>query len=171
MSRRLWGPALIGALLLGMSAMPTSALAQTGSAARQPSRSVALTNSQFASQVLARINLRRHKIGCGALRSNPALATSARRHTSMMVRDNDLSHQLGGEASLAPRIVSAGYKPWRILAENLAWGPPTPNDIFLMWLHSPQHRANMQNCSLRDGGVGVTYAGGHAWVTLDLGRH
>lgn len=172
MSRRLWGSALIGLVLLGLSALPFSALSSASASAG--SRSIAaptITPAQFESRVLTRINEHRVKIGCRALRNNADLHVAARRHNNAMIRTNDMSHQLPGERGLAARIVAAGYTPWRELAENLAWGGQSPGEVFQMWLHSAPHRRNMEDCSLRDAGLGVGYSQNRPWVTIDFGRH
>jgi uncharacterized protein YkwD len=88
-----------------------------------------------------------------------------------MATARTLSHRLPGEAYFSTRIVRAGYTPWRILAENIAWGTRSPSIIFGSWMRSPMHRANIDNCRLRDIGLGVSYGGGYAWVTMDLGHH
>jgi uncharacterized protein YkwD len=71
---------------------------------------------------------------------------------------------------LQVRAVNAGYTNWRLLAENLAWGQSTPRQVFRDWVHSAGHRANLDNCRLRDIGLGVVIRGGRPWVTQDFGR-
>ncbi len=172
MSRRLWGSALIGLVLVGVSALPVSALSSaSASSSRSSAAAPTITPVQFETRVLTRINEHRVKIGCRALRTNSALQLAARRHNAAMIRANDLSHQLPGERGLAARIVRAGYTPWRELAENLAWGGQTPAETYSMWLHSAPHRRNMEDCGLRDAGVGVGYSQNRPWVTIDFGRH
>ena len=75
------------------------------------------------------------------------------------------------EPAIDVRAVNAGYTNWRILAENLAWGQATPRAVFRDWMHSPGHRANLDNCRLRDVGYGVVIRNGRPWVTGDYGRH
>ncbi|MCW2754997.1 MAG: hypothetical protein JWQ32_2408 [Marmoricola sp.] len=170
MSRRLCGSTLIGCVLIGMSALPASALSSPASSSAAVAAPT-ITTAQFESRVLARINERRVRIGCGALRNNTALKLAARRHNAAMIRVGDLSHQLAGEPGLVSRIVVAGYKPWRELAENLAWGGQTPGETFWMWMHSAPHRRNLQDCALHDAGVSVGYSHNRPWVTIDFGRH
>ena len=96
---------------------------------------------------------------------------AATRHTSRMADQRELSHRLSGEADLASRITAAGYRNWRMLAENLAWGQASPRAVLRAWVHSPGHRANLDNCRLRDIGIGVEIRSGRPWVTADFGRH
>jgi uncharacterized protein YkwD len=116
------------------------------------------------------INNRRAKIGCPRLTYNSYLAYAARQHTSRMVAAQQVSHQLSREASLASRITAAGYTPWRLLAENLAEGTRTPWSTYALWMNSPGHRANIQNCSLRNAGLGVAWYNNTSWDTIDFGR-
>ena len=48
----------------------------------------------------------------------------------------------------------AGYR-FRIVAENVAAGRLTPESAVQGRMESPEHRANILNCALRDTGVGV----------------
>jgi uncharacterized protein YkwD len=144
-----------------------TAVATTGSTGRVAQ----LSTTDFTTRLLSLINARRHKVGCPAVKANAALTRSARTHDGLMVAARNFTHQLPHEASLAPRIVRAGYANWTALAENLAIGTGTPAGIFSIWMASTLHRQNIQRCTYRDAGIGVGYVGGQPWVTLDLGRH
>ena len=134
-------------------------------------RAMQYTTAQFESRLMAQVNSRRTKVGCPKLRLHASLRASSRAHTTRMADRHTLSHQLSGEASFDVRITRAGYRNWRMLAENIAYGSPSPAQLFSSWLHSAPHRKNIQNCGLRDVGVGVSYADGLAWATMDFGRH
>jgi uncharacterized protein YkwD len=129
-----------------------------------------LSAGEFERRLFARINTRRDARGCREFRLNAALQLAARRHTALMVDAHELSHQLPGEAGLATRVARAGYTNWRILAENLAWGQSSPRAVFRAWVASAGHRANLDNCRLRDLGIGVIVRNGRPWVTADFGR-
>lgn len=116
------------------------------------------------------INNRRTVVGCAKLAYNGYLAYAARQHTSRMVSAQTLSHQLSREASLGTRVTNAGYTNWRMLAENLAYGPTSPWGVYTLWMGSSPHRANIENCSLRDAGLGVAWVNGKSWSTIDFGR-
>jgi uncharacterized protein YkwD len=145
-------------------AAPTTGGATAGTASL-------ISTQTFEQRLLARTNHRRALHGCRALRSNTSLVTAARLHSARMSIQSDLSHRLGGEPDLVGRAVSAGYTPWRMLAENLAWGQSTPRAMFRAWVASPAHRANLDNCRLRDVGIGVVFRDGRPWATSDFGRH
>ena len=159
---------LVGLLCIGSAALLVSP-AQARDA-RSLRATTTLTAAQFESRLLTRINIRRAHHGCRALRLNAALQLAARRHSTLMSRDGQLSHRLAGEADLVTRVVQAGYTHWRIVAENLAWGQTSPRAVFLAWVRSAGHRANLDDCRLRDVGVGVVIRNGRPWVTADFGR-
>ncbi|HET6167970.1 MAG TPA: CAP domain-containing protein, partial [Marmoricola sp.] len=151
--------------------------ATTAESAQATSRAVGaqtvssiLASGEFETRLFNRINHRRANHGCRAFRSNAALTLASDRHSRLMVSAGDLSHQLRGEAGLGTRVTQAGYTHWRIIAENLAWGQSTPRAVFRAWVHSAGHRANLDNCRLRDIGISVVISGGRPWVTADFGR-
>lgn len=170
MHRRTWGTSfLLGLLVLtslvGMDTGPASA--QTAST--QTMSGVSLP-TKFESDILMYINNHRAAIGCPRLTYNSYLAYAARKHTSRMVQAQQVSHQLPGESAFSTRITTAGYTPWRLLAENLAYGPRTPWSVYALWMNSPPHKANIQNCGLRNAGLGSAYIDGRSWDTIDFGR-
>jgi uncharacterized protein YkwD len=171
-TKRLWLSmlvVLVSASTGSLTATSAHAEAHAASSGRRTG-STTFGASDFESWLLAKTNVRRARHGCRPLRSNAALTVAARLHSARMSAENMLSHQLSDEAGLVPRIVGAGYTNWRLLAENLAWGQSTPAEVFHDWVHSPLHRANLDNCRLRDVGFGVVVTGGQPWVTQDFGR-
>ncbi|MGO4257428.1 CAP domain-containing protein [Marmoricola sp. RAF53] len=174
MLRRMVLPVLPVLVLVLLGPVGTPAEAISGRteppAATRSSATSQYTTAQFENRLLSRVNARRARIGCAKLRLVPTLTSAARGHSARMANSRSLSHQLSGEASFSTRITRAGYRNWRILAENIVYGDPQPPLLYNAWLHSPKHRANMDNCRLRDVGVGVSYAGGLAWATMDFGR-
>jgi uncharacterized protein YkwD len=179
--RRMWASVL---MVLLCSSVVAATTAPAGATTRSPASgsataragasgvaSVTMTPDRFEYRLRVLTNAHRERIGCRALRLNAALLLAARRHSALMSAQDDLSHRLAGEPDLVGRAVSAGYTSWRILAENLAWGQATPRAVFRDWMHSPGHRANLDNCRLRDVGYGVVIRNGRPWVTGDYGRH
>lgn len=170
-TRWLWSASLLGLVTMFLiPAAPVRASSETG-AATSRSAVGALTAEYFETRLFARTNYRRVARGCRPLRLDPSLALAAQRHSDLMSAEADLSHRLAGEGDMVTRDVAAGYTHWQILAENLAWGQATPRAVFRAWLLSPEHRANLDNCRLRDVGFGVSITGGRPWVTADFGRH
>ena len=167
-NRTWWLLGLVCASLFLVTPPVTAASSAPSSAAR--ATYVTMSPTTFESRLLVRTNYRRVHHGCAALRLNLPLVSSARLHSSRMSSANDLSHRLAGEGDLSVRAVSAGYTHWRLLAENLAWGQSAPRAVFRAWVASPGHRANLDNCRLRDVGFGVVIRNGRPWVTADFGR-
>lgn len=167
MHRRAWGTSLLLGLLVLTSTLPASAR----SVATQTSfRTTVSAPTTFESQLLGYINHRRAMIGCAKLSYSSYLAYAARQHTARMIAAQEISHQLAREPSLASRITSAGYTPWRLLAENLAEGTRGSWGTYQLWMHSPPHRANIQNCGLRNAGIGSSWSNDVTWNTIDFGR-
>jgi uncharacterized protein YkwD len=156
-------PMLMGLLCAAASVLPLPSASARASY-------TTLTATQFENRLLTRTNARRENHGCRALRLNSALVLAARRHSTRMAEQRTLSHRLPGEAGLGARVTRAGYVNWRLLAENLAWGQSTPGEVFHAWVTSAAHRANLDNCRLRDVGIGVVIRNGRPWVTEDFGR-
>lgn len=112
--------------------------------------------ASFSAQVIALTNVERRRImgeGCPALVSNRALSRAATRHATDMARRNYFSHTSPGGTTFIRRIRWAGYRPRRV-AENIAAGQPSPEDVVRVWMESPGHRANVLDCELHEIGVG-----------------
>ena len=172
--RRAWLPVPVEFLCLASAALAAPAAQAVPAPAAggdSAARATGLSADEFEHRLFTRINNRRDRQGCRAFRLNSALGIAAARHTARMADQRELSHRLSGEADLASRITAAGYRNWRMLAENLAWGQASPRAVLRAWVRSPGHRANLDNCRLRDIGIGVEIRSGRPWVTADFGRH
>ena len=168
MHRRAWGTSLLLGLLVLASTMPASARSVTTQTSTRTTAVSAPT--KFESDLLSLINRRRVSIGCSALTYRSTLAYAARQHTSRMIAAQQISHQLYREPSLATRVTNAGYTPWRWLAENLAEGTRGPYATYVLWMGSAPHRANIQNCTLHNAGIGSAWSNDVTWNTIDFGR-
>jgi hypothetical protein len=107
------------------------------------------------------------------------LERSAAEHSQNMAMHDFFGHQGMDRSSPWDRIEAVGYDTWTLLAENVAGGYATPQEVVEAWLDSPDHRANMLNADLREAGAGYffeaedTYPGEawgyqHYW-TLNMG--
>jgi len=168
--KRLWLSLLVVLASAGTGALSVSGAEAARSVRAVDGRTAMASVADFDSRLFARTNARRARHGCRPLRLDASLVTAAEQHGLRMVAERDLSHQLPGELPIQGRAVAAGYTRWRILAENLAWGQTTPAEVFRDWVRSPEHRANLDNCRLRDVGISTILAAGRPWVTEDFGR-
>ncbi len=112
--------------------------------------------ASFSAQVIALTNAERRNSmgeGCPDLVPNRALSNAASNHAADMARRNYFSHTSLSGRTYIRRIRNAGYRPQRV-AENIAAGQQSPEDVVRTWMSSPGHRANILDCGLREVGVG-----------------
>lgn len=167
-----WSILLVVAFVsaLGWSTVPSSAHAVAAAPTTATAGSLPVINSLFESRVVTLTNQRRAARGCPPLRVRSTLRYAARKHTIAMAKAGVLSHRLSGEPRLGRRITLAGYRDWRIVAENIAAGFLSPSSVVRAWMRSPGHRANILDCRLRHIGVGVALHGTRLWWTQNFGR-
>ena len=136
-------------------------------------------SSDFAARVIARTNMYRTQHGCPALTPNPALTSAAQAHSEDMATHDFVGHNSSDCVTIGNRIRAAGYS-YSLLAENIAWGQQSPEQVVDMWFNetppNDAHRQNILNCALRDVGVGYVYLGNdpgnvtaHTYWTEDFG--
>jgi uncharacterized protein YkwD len=117
---------------------------------------ITTTRPTTAQQVVNLINQARISHGCQPFNVSPQLSAAAQAHSQDMAINNFLGHNGSDGSSLGERLTRAGYK-WRMVAENIAAGQPTPEAVVVSWMSSGSHRANILNCALRDIGIGYYY--------------
>jgi uncharacterized protein YkwD len=140
-----------------------------------------LTLHQMRSSELCLINRVRAHYGLHPLAYNAELRDSATGHSDSMVVHRYFAHE-GPGGSVDSRISRAGYLDKGVqdfeIGENIAAGSGhdgSPWQIFVDWMHSPPHRANILDPSFRDAGVGVARGfplgggGAAATYTVDFG--
>jgi uncharacterized protein YkwD len=124
-------------------------------------------------------NFARQKSGLVELGNASSLDHSAVRKTDDVLRCNTFSHYACGR-QFTYWMQRSGYlaaRCWRA-GENLAWGTGdlgSVRQIFIAWLHSPEHRANLLG---RYSQIGVAlsvgnlegHSGAHVW-TQEFGSH
>ena len=124
-------------------------------------------------------NFARKHDGLGRLGNAAALDTSATRKSADILRCDNFSH-FACDRPFTYWMQRSGYlaaRCWRA-GENIAWGTMsqgTVRSIFVAWLHSPEHRANMLG---RYSQIGIALSVGslegnseaHVW-TQDFGSH
>ena len=100
------------------------------------------------------INDHRRTVGCKPLIWNDAAARVAEQHSADMVRRNFFSHTNPDDESPFDRMRSADIV-FRRGAENIAAGQRTGPEVFRSWISSAGHRRNIENCDLREHGIGL----------------
>ena len=110
------------------------------------------TLTQAESSLLTAMNEARLANGLQPLRADARLERAARAHSSKMLRTGTFRH-----GAFNARIRRTGVRARRV-GENLAWGQGSlsaARSIVVMWLASPEHRANLLHAGYRMVGVGA----------------
>ena len=137
-------------------------------------QTAALANpEQVRSAMLARANAERAVAGLPPLTLDPRLNSAAQRHAEDMLHRSYYSHFSPDGSAPADRVRRSGYAA-RLVAENIARGPYTVNEVMDNWLASPEHRRNLLHPGFTELGVGVAVGRNSVgntvlWV-LDFGR-
>ena len=104
-------------------------------------------------QVTDLVNQQRQQHGCAALVLSAQLSAAANAHSQDMALHDLFSHTGSDGSTMVSRVVATGYS-YSLLAENLAAGSATAEEVMAGWMNSPGHRANILNCDLHELGVG-----------------
>jgi uncharacterized protein YkwD len=143
-----------------LAALTLAALLPAAGSAAPRRAHVALT--PLESGVLVDINAFRRAHGLEPLRVNLRLNAAAREHTLQMARDGYFAHESADGSAFWKRIQS--FYPSRAWAfwsvgENLLWSSPdvAPAKAMDLWMHSPEHRANILSSRWREIGVAAVH--------------
>ena len=146
------------ACVLALAVVATTAPVAGSTPTRQSASLVALESG-----VLQHLNAIRTRYGLVPLRANRRLASAAAQHSREMAADGYFAHDSADGTSFFTRVAqwysSSGFGYWSV-GENLLWSAPTvdPTRALSLWMHSPEHRANILNASWREIGVGAVHA-------------
>jgi hypothetical protein len=110
-------------------------------------------------RVVELTNVERQKAGLGPLAINPALNQAASGYAAVLASTSCFAHTCGPVPDFAARAANAGYTGWTGLAENIAGGQRTPEQVVSSWMNSPGHRANILNGAYNEIGVGIATGG------------
>lgn len=119
-------------------------------------------------KMLDLLNRERHAEGLQALQWDQHLAQSAHTHALLMVAQNDLSHQLPGEADLSIRVGITGLR-FTATAENLALAP-TVDSAHDGLMKSKHHRENIMNGEYNSVGIAIVPGGGELYFVQNFAR-
>lgn len=109
--------------------------------------------SDFAQDVLRLTNDFRAEHNLSPLALNQKLTTTAQKHSQAMAEDDFFSHIGKDNSTPWERAETEGYTA-RAMAENIAAGQRTPEQVVQGWIDSPGHRENLLNPSYTELGVG-----------------
>src|SRR5919202_2089560 len=152
------------ALVAIFATVAASASASSGSSrgAAKPAPARRLAVSSLESGVLAQINQIRRSHGLAALRLSTPLTLAARQHSQSMATQGYFAHESADGSAFWKRVKRfypqgrAGY--WSV-GENLLWSSPdvSPSGALDMWMHSPEHRANLLTARWREIGISAVH--------------
>jgi len=111
-------------------------------------------------EVVDRTNAERVRRGLRALTVDQRLAAAAQAHSADMVRRAFFAHESPDGRQVWDRAVAAGYA-YRKVAENIAAGQRTAEEVVRGWMGSPGHRANILDSDLTQIGVGRADGGSY----------
>ena len=111
--------------------------------------------SALESGVLQQINTIRRRHGLQPVHANTELTEAAVSHTREMGSFGYFEHESHDGTAFWKRIKrwygSGGYGLWSV-GENLLWSSPDvqPSAALELWMHSPEHRANILRAKWRE---------------------
>jgi stress response protein SCP2 len=111
-------------------------------------------------EVVELTNAERARHGLRPLTVDDRLATAAQAHSTDMVRRGFFAHESPDGRQVWDRAVAAGYA-YRKVAENIAAGQRTADEVVRGWMGSPGHRANILDGDLTQIGVGRADGGSY----------
>ncbi|MCT7983148.1 CAP domain-containing protein [Laspinema sp. A4] len=110
--------------------------------------------SAFLNRVVELTNVERSQQGLAPLTFNPQLAAAAQVHSANMGMRDFMDHiDPVDRTKPADRVTMQGYN-YQTVAENVAGGQPTPEQVVRDWMNSPSHRVNILNPAVTEIGVG-----------------
>jgi hypothetical protein len=124
--------------------------------------------SELRAGVLAELNAFRTLEGRKAVVFSGTLSSIASDYACVLAGTGHFDHVGPDGSTLTDRVASGGYRYCRI-AENLAKGQRSAQEVVDGWANSPGHRKNMALADVVEIGLGVARAGGDAAVAGKAG--
>ncbi|AFY85217.1 SUMF1/EgtB/PvdO family nonheme iron enzyme [Oscillatoria acuminata] len=114
-------------------------------------------SAEFLNRVLELTNAERTQRGLYPLKFNPQLAAAAQIHSMNMGMRDFIDHIDPVDGTMAAdRVTNQGYN-FQTVAENVAGGHPTPEQVVREWMNSPAHQANILSPAVTEIGVGYHF--------------
>jgi uncharacterized protein YkwD len=124
----------------------------------------------LANEIAQGVNANRRANGQSAIRFNPQLGKAAMAHACDMSVNGFFGHNGSNGSTAQSRVRRAGYRDC-LVAENLAWGYPSSQQIISGWMNSAGHRTNMLHPRVSEFGVAITQGPkGPNWVLVLANR-
>lgn len=101
------------------------------------------------------VNRRRSDLGCDPLTWHEGIASVAAAYSLDMQQRDFYDHVDPDGESLIHRLTRAGIAFDGVAGENLAIGTVDGTIVYTLWIDSPEHRANIENCAFTHHGVGL----------------
>ena len=140
----------------------------------------AAAHAPFEQRVAFLVNEQRRAAGLPPLKTVEPLAQSARFFARLMAEDDYFPEDHDTYRRVDGRLVrvcdwnariSAFYPDWRALAETIASGHGTPEEVVAGWMASPGHRAKILGRANWETGVGCWTGGSEGWYWVqDFGQ-
>ncbi len=112
---------------------------------------------------LERVNALRDMQGRKPLIYDSRLAQAAGTHATDMAKHGYFSHQGRDGTDVGRRAAMAGYQ-WCFVAENIAKGQQSLDDVITGWAKSPGHYRNMIDSRAEE--MALVHAEGDVWVMV-----
>jgi uncharacterized protein YkwD len=145
------------------AAIAAVVLSSLGTAAAGSGLAASASPAVIQARVLELVNAARSRgQRCGQQYFSPAallqeserLNEAARGHARDMARRNYFDHRAPDGSEPRDRVRRTGYR-WKLIGENIAFGPESAEEVVAGWLASPGHCANLMDPRFRDAGVAV----------------
>jgi uncharacterized protein YkwD len=137
-----------------------------GAASASTSCVVPPNANELATAIAQGLNANRVANNLRPLNYNPKLGQAAMTQACDMTVRNFFGHDGSDGSNVQNRARRAGYRDC-LIAENLAWGYPRPEQIINGWMNSPGHRHNMLLPRVSEFGVAIAQgAQGPYWVLV-----
>jgi uncharacterized protein YkwD len=121
--------------------------------------------AQARAGMLARVNAERARDGRPPLKLDPRLNEAAQKHAEDMLLRSYYNHFSPEKTTPIERVRKTGYVP-RIVAENIARGPFTVDEVMDDWMLSREHRGNLLHPAFQDLGVGIAVGRNSVGLTV-----
>ena len=126
-------------------------------------------DSQAERQLLDLANQARTEAGLAPLQTDEGLTRAARKHSTLMAAQKQLSHDLPGEPALPQRLTATSTLQLSAEGENVGFAPSAA-EAHQGFMHSPHHRENLLDPDYNVAGFAVVRDGKMIYVTEDFGQ-